>query len=96
MAQQYHVYVMTNRPDGTVYIGVTNDLVRRVFEHREGMTPGFTKKYNLTRLVYFEAFDDPANAILREKQMKKWNRSWKIDLIERGNREWADLYDSIL
>lgn len=95
MTRYYYVYMMTNRKDGTLYIGVTSDLVRRVFEHREGAITGFTKRYNLTRLVYFEAFDDPENAILREKRMKKWERKWKVELIERDNPDWRDLYPEI-
>ncbi len=96
MAQSYFVYILTNRKDGVLYIGITNDLVRRVFQHREGAIPGFTNKYNLKRLIYFEAFDDPENAIMREKRMKKWNREWKIELIENNNPEWRDLYPDIL
>jgi len=95
MDRSYYVYILTNRKDGTLYIGVTNDLIRRVYEHRKGAISGFTKKYNLKHLVYFEAFDDPENAILREKRMKKWNRDWKVELIERGNPDWRDLYSSI-
>lgn len=96
MTRSYYVYILTNRKDGTLYIGVTNDLVRRVFQHREAAILGFTKKYNLKRLVYFEAFDDPENAILREKRMKKWRRKLKVELIERVNPEWRDLYSEIL
>ncbi len=96
MAQSYFVYILTNRKDGVLYIGMTNDLVRRIYEHREGTVSGFTKKYNLKRLIYFEVFDDPENAIMREKRMKKWNREWKIELIENDNPEWRDLYLDIL
>ena len=95
MNRTFHVYILTNRKDGTLYIGVTNDLLRRIFEHREGAVSGFTKKYNLKRLVYFEAFDDPENATLREKRMKKWEREWKVELIERDNPDWRDLYPDI-
>ena len=96
MSKQYHVYIMTNRKDGTLYIGVSGELLDRVGQHRSGSIPGFTKKYNLTRLVYFEAYDDPENAILREKRMKKWNRAWKVDLIERKNPDWDDLYPNLV
>jgi len=92
MTRQYYVYILTNRKDGTLYIGMTNDLARRVHEHREGLGSGFTREYNLHHLVYFEVFDDPENAILREKRMKKWKRAWKVELIERDNPDWRDLY----
>jgi putative endonuclease len=74
---------------------VTNDLVRRVYEHRLKAVPGFTSKYNITRLVWFEIYDDPISAISREKELKKWKRSWKVQLIETNNSEWNDLYESI-
>lgn len=92
----YHVYIMTNKKDGTLYIGVCNDLVRRAYEHRNGLVDGFTRKYRLHQLIYYEAHNDPSGAILREKQMKKWNRSWKIELIEKTNPEWKDLYSDII
>lgn len=92
----YCVYIMTNRKDGTLYIGVSNNLVRRVYEHKNGLVDGFTKKYHLHSLVYYEPHDDPAGAILREKQMKKWYRRWKIELIEKINPEWKDLYSEIV
>jgi len=78
-----------------LYIGVTNDLVRRVYEHKSKAAEGFTKKYGVGRLVYFEQFDDVANAIRREKRLKKWNRAWKVRLIEETNPNWTDLYPSI-
>ncbi len=96
MPKQYHVYIMANRKGGTLYIGVSGNLIPRVGQHRTGQTPGFTKKYNLTRLVYFEAYDDPENAILREKRMKKWRRAWKIELIESTNPDWHDLYPNLI
>ncbi len=96
MSKQYHVYIMTNRKDGTLYIGVSGDIIGRVAQHRERSLPGFTKKYNLTRLVHIEAFDDPENAILREKRLKKWNRAWKVDLIESTNPNWDDLYPALV
>ncbi len=86
---------MTNKPNGTLYIGVTNDLVRRSYEHRNSIIGGFTKKYNLKMLVYFEMFDRVEDAILREKRLKKWNRQWKVDMIEKSNPDWLDLYNQI-
>jgi putative endonuclease len=83
------------RLGGTLCIGVTNDLVRRVHEHRSKIIGGFTRKYNVTRLVYFESFADIENAILREKRLKRWKRRWKIQLIEESNPNWNDLYPSI-
>jgi putative endonuclease len=76
------VYILASRKDGVIYIGVTNDIVRRVYEHRTKAVPGFTSKYNITRLVWFEIYDDPTNAIAREKELKKWTRDWKVELIE--------------
>jgi len=90
------VYILTNSPNGTLYVGVTNDLVRRVWEHRTAAVSGFTKRYGLKRLVYYESHDDINAAIAREKHLKKWRRSWKIELIERENPRWNDLYDSLL
>ncbi len=91
----YYVYILASKIGGTLYIGVTNNLVRRVYEHREKLAEGFTKKYGVTRLVYFEAHSDVEAAIVREKQMKKWNRAWKIRLIEESNPNWDDLYKQI-
>jgi putative endonuclease len=88
---QWYVYIITNKKSGVLYIGVTNDLVRRMCEHKEKLVPGFSSRYNLTRLVCYEAFGDPYNAIIREKQLKGWLRSKKVELIERENREWIDL-----
>jgi putative endonuclease len=92
----YFVYIVTDRPYGTLYIGVTNDLGRRVSEHRAGGTDGFTKAYGLTMLVYYERFDRIADAILREKRLKHWNRAWKIALIEKINPNWEDLNPAFL
>jgi len=89
------VYMMTNKPNGTLYIGVTNDLVRRVYEHRTHATPGFTDRYNLEHLVWFEQHDTPAEAIRREKALKRWNRAWKVALIAKSNPSWRDLWDQI-
>jgi putative endonuclease len=88
----YYVYIMANRRYGTLYVGVTNDIVRRAWEHREGLLPGFTKKYGLTILVHIEEFDDIGEAIHREKRLKHWKRAWKIALIEETNPEWDDLF----
>ncbi|RAK61680.1 GIY-YIG nuclease family protein [Phenylobacterium hankyongense] len=87
---------MADRMRGTLYIGVTGQLVRRVWEHREGIVPGFTSKYGLKRLVWFEPFEGMLNAIQREKSLKRWPREWKINLIERENPHWDDLYDGIV
>lgn len=95
MPKTFFVYIMTNRPRGTLYIGVTSNLVRRVHEHRIGAADGFTKRYNLRRLVWFETYGDAENAILRERRMKKWLRAWKLDLIEAANPTWRDLYPDI-
>ena len=94
-AGQFYVYILASEIGGTLYIGVTNDLIRRTYEHRGKLVDGFTRHYGVDRLVYFECFDDPENAILREKQLKKWNRSWKIRLIEESNPNWTDLYPGI-
>jgi putative endonuclease len=94
-ARGYYVYILASRIGGTLYIGVTNDLVRRVGEHRLESAKGFTKKYGVHKLVYFEQFDDVENAISREKRLKKWNRVWKIRLIEELNPNWDDLYPGI-
>jgi putative endonuclease len=90
------VYITTNRPNGTLYVGVTADLVRRIWEHREGLVDGFTKRYGLKRLVYFERHDDIRGAIQREKNMKHWSRTWKVRLIVANNPDWQDLYETLL
>ncbi|MGZ8388832.1 MAG: GIY-YIG nuclease family protein [Rhodoplanes sp.] len=91
----YYVYLMASRKHGTLYLGVTNNLVRRVYEHKSKAVRGFTARYNVDRLVWFECYDDPTNAIEREKDIKKWRRNWKIRLIEEVNPQWDDLYDGI-
>jgi len=91
----YYVYILASGIGGTLYIGVTGNLVRRVYEHREKVVKGFTAKYDVARLVYFEQFGEIGAAIQREKRMKKWNRAWKIRLIEEKNPNWDDLYPSI-
>lgn len=88
---QYYVYILTNQKNGTLYVGITNDLERRVYEHKEKIIEGFTKKYGIQKLVYFEVYQFANDAILREKRLKKWKRQWKIDLIEEENRHWNDL-----
>ena len=90
------VYIMTNQPSGTLYVGVTSDLARRAWEHREGLADGFTKRYGLKRFVYVERHDDITLAIQREKLLKHWSRSWKVQLILRENPEWEDLSDRLL
>ena len=89
------VYVMANRKNGTIYIGVTSDLIARVFSHRAGLVRGFTKRYGCKRLVWFEAFDDIQQARQRELQMKQWKRAWKVRLIEEDNLDWDDLYTTL-
>lgn len=87
----YYVYILTNKYNTTLYIGVTNNLERRVFEHRQSLLPGFTKKYKMRKLVHFEETDDVGAAIAREKQLKNWYREWKINLIRQENPDFADL-----
>jgi putative endonuclease len=91
----YYVYLTASGKHGTLYVGVTNNLVRRIYEHKTKAAPGFTSQYNVFRLVWYEVYDDPTNAIAREKDIKKWRRDWKIRLIEEENPEWLDLYSSI-
>jgi putative endonuclease len=91
----FWVYILASRPRGTLYIGVTNDLVRRVFEHREGLVEGFTKEHGVKQLVYYEQHSTAEQAIQREKNIKHWPRAWKIDLVCSMNPDWRDLYDDI-
>jgi putative endonuclease len=95
MARSFYVYILASRIGGTLYIGVTKDLIRRVAEHRLKLAESFTKKYEVARLVYFQQFDDAENAIRREKRLKRWNRVWKIRLIEEFNPNGDDLYSGI-
>ena len=88
---QYYLYILTNKKNGTLYIGVSNSLERRMFEHKNKLVEGFTKKYGLDKLVYFEAYQYVNDAIKRENNMKKWKRQWKINLIEKDNPNWNDL-----
>ncbi|MBN8985622.1 MAG: GIY-YIG nuclease family protein [Rhizobiales bacterium] len=92
----YWVYILASGVGGTLYVGVTNDLVRRVYEHREGLAAGFTRKYVVKRLVYFAPHESILAAIQREKNIKHWSREWKIDLVVRENPDWRDLYDDIV
>jgi putative endonuclease len=91
----YYVYILASRRNGTLYVGVTNDLVRRVYEHRSRVVPDFTRRYAVDQLVWFEAHGEITAAIQREKSLKRWLRRWKIDLIERTSPTWRDLYDDI-
>jgi len=91
----YYVYILASKRNGTLYIGVTNDLVRRVYEHKNNLVDGFSKEYGVHRLVYYEQYGDVEFAIQREKYLKQWNRKWKLELIEKKNPEWKDLYDEV-
>ncbi len=93
---QYYVYILASQKNGTLYIGVTSNLIKRVYEHRNNLVEGFTQKYNVRQLVYFEQTPDAFSAIIREKQLKKWRRQWKIDLIEEKNIDWKDLYFDLI
>ena len=90
--KQYYVYILASKKNGTLYIGVTGDLLKRVYEHNNYLVEGFTKKYSVHNLVYYEIYSDIYDAIEREKRMKKWNREWKINLIKKANPNWEDLY----
>ena len=95
MQKYYYVYILASDRNGTLYVGVTGNLPRRVYEHKKHLTPGFTSKYDVCKLVYFEQFTDVRRAIHREKRLKDWRRAWKKDLIERYNPTWRDLYDEL-
>ena len=92
----YYIYIFASKRNGTLYIGITNDLTRRIFEHKTGLINGFTKKYSVNKLVYFESTNDVNAAILREKRLKKWKRQWKIELIEKSNPDWNDLSEGLI
>lgn len=94
--KQPAVYILASKYKGTLYIGVTSDLIKRIWEHRNGIVEGFTKKYIVHRLVYYELHESMDAAIIRERQLKKWNRAWKIRLIEESNPKWNDLYEDML
>jgi Predicted endonuclease containing a URI domain len=91
MDKKFYVYILASHRNGTLYVGMTSDLARRIEEHKSGAVPGFTSKYGVKTLVYYEVYDDAENAILREKRLKTWNRDWKLKLIEKGNPNWRDL-----
>ncbi len=95
MEKRFHVYILASRPHGPLYIGVTSALIARIFHHRQGIGDAFTSRYNIKRLVYFETHDRAETAIHREKRLKKWNRAWKVRLIEESNPDWRDLYPDI-
>ena len=93
---QGYVYIITNKKEGTLYIGVTSNLAKRIYEHKQKFVDSFSKKYNLDKLVYYEVLNNIQEAIKREKQLKNWKREWKINLINKFNSNWEDLYSSIL
>lgn len=94
--KQMYVYILANQKSGTLYVGVTNDLVKRIYQHKNHIFKGFTCKYSVDRLVYYEVWQDEQGAIQREKQLKHWHRDWKINLIETQNPHWQDLYNDLL
>ena len=94
--KQYFVYILASKRNGTLYIGLTNDLLRRIHEHKNDLIEGFTQKYGIHMLVYYEVYGNIYDAIAREKHMKKWNRQWKINLIEKSNPDWEDLYCNLM
>jgi putative endonuclease len=96
LAHRYYVYILASKQNGTLYVGITNNLARGVWEHKQGLVKGFTKRYDVDRLVYSESFARPRDAIEREKRLKKWNRAWKIQLIEAVNSGWKDLSETLM
>jgi len=96
MGKDYYVYILASKRNGTLYTGITSDLVKRVWEHKEKVVDGFTKKYNVDMLVYFEHFQDSENAIMREKRLKKYPRRWKLNLIEKENPQWKEFYKELI
>ncbi len=95
MKERFYVYILASKRNGTLYIGITSNLPKRIYEHKNEITGGFTGKYGVKTLVYYEVFDDFENAVNREKAMKAWQRKWKIELIENNNPAWRDLYEAI-
>ena len=93
--KSFCIYILAHKKNGALYIGVTSDLIKRVYEHRNDLADGFTRKYKIQKLVYFEQVDNADAAITREKRLKKWNRQWKVDLIEKSNPDWNDLYENL-
>jgi putative endonuclease len=96
MLKSYYVYILASKRNGTLYVGITNDLIKRVWQHKNDIAGGFTKKYQIHKLAYFEETNDVESAIKREKQLKQWNRKWKLDLIESKNPDWKDLYIDLI
>jgi putative endonuclease len=96
MEKNYYAYILASQRNGTLYVGVTSDLLKRVWEHKNKLAEGFTKQYDVSNLVYYEHFLDAENAIRREKRLKKYNRKWKTDLIEKANPDWKDLYEGLI
>ncbi len=94
--KKYYIYILASKRNGTLYIGITNHIARGIYEHRNNLVEGFTKKYGVHRLVYVEVYHDVRDALKREKKLKKWNRAWKIVLIEKENPEWSDLYETLI
>ncbi|MFA6485804.1 MAG: GIY-YIG nuclease family protein [Candidatus Magasanikbacteria bacterium] len=95
LGRNYNVYILASKRNGTLYIGVTNNLIRRIYEHKNNLVDGFTKNYSIHNLVYYESYNEVENAITREKQLKKWDRKWKIRIIEEMNPHWRDLYEEL-
>ena len=96
MEKNFYVYILASRRNGTLYVGVTSDLIKRVWEHKHKVVEGFTERYDVNKLVYYEQFPDVEHAIRREKRFKKYNRKWKTDLIEKVNPGWEDLYEDLI
>jgi len=96
MDKDYYVYVLASQRNGTLYVGVTSNLIKRIWEHKNKVIQGFTQKYSVDKLVYFEQYRDPENAIKREKRLKNYNRQWKLELVEKENPEWRDLYTELV
>ena len=96
MAKQFYVYMLASKPNGTLYTGVTSNLIQRVWQHKHDVIQGFTRKYNVKILVYYEVHENAESALTREKKIKRWRRAWKLGLIEDSNPEWRDLYEDIL
>ncbi len=94
--KQYYTYILASKKNGTLYIGVTSNLIKRTYEHKKHVEPGFTQKYNVHKLVYYEVYEEIYDAIEREKCLKRWKREWKIKLIEKSNPDWDDLYNGII
>jgi len=96
MEKSFYVYILASKRNGTLYIGVTSDLLKRVWEHKKKLAEGFTERYSVDKLVYYEQFQDAESALRREKRIKKYNRKWKLDLIEKSNPDWKDLYEELI